>query len=205
MWRDKAPWPSLPSFWLFRWALFIHHRDILIYQLTRQNKAVRRRDVLWPSLHLFWPLRWALFIRQRDILIWGGYEYGLFYRSLLQKRPIIWRSLLIVATPYVNWLDKIRQCGEGMFFDPHYTYSDPSDEPYLSAKEISLYVNWLDQIRQWGEGMFCDPHQTYSDPSNEPYTTSTNEPCYSKNPATKRAAEINFFKVHGIEKFLDSP
>ena len=106
---------------------------------------------------------------------------------------------------YVNWLDQIRQWGEGMFCDPHYTYSDPSDEPYLSAKEISLYVNWLDQIRQWGEGMFCDPHQTYSDPSNEPYTTSTNEPCYSKNPATKRAAEIKFFKVHGIEKFLDSP
>ena len=27
-------------------------------------------------------------------------EYCLFYRSLLQKRPIILRSLLIVATPY---------------------------------------------------------------------------------------------------------
>ena len=27
-------------------------------------------------------------------------EYGLFYRALLQKRPIILRSLLIVATPY---------------------------------------------------------------------------------------------------------
>jgi len=27
------------------------------------------------------------------------YEYNLFYRSLLQKRPIILRSLLIVATP----------------------------------------------------------------------------------------------------------
>jgi len=29
-------------------------------------------------------------------------EYRLFYRDLWQKRPIIWRSLLIVATPYVN-------------------------------------------------------------------------------------------------------
>jgi len=28
-------------------------------------------------------------------------EYSLFYRALLQKRPIILRSLLIVATPYV--------------------------------------------------------------------------------------------------------
>jgi len=27
-------------------------------------------------------------------------EYSLFYRALLQKRPIILRSLLIVATPY---------------------------------------------------------------------------------------------------------
>jgi len=27
-------------------------------------------------------------------------EYRLFYRDLLQKSPIIWRSLLIVATPY---------------------------------------------------------------------------------------------------------
>ena len=27
-------------------------------------------------------------------------EYSLFYRALLQKRPIIWRSLLIEATPY---------------------------------------------------------------------------------------------------------
>ena len=29
-------------------------------------------------------------------------EYHLFYRALLQKRPIILRSLLIVATPYVH-------------------------------------------------------------------------------------------------------
>ena len=27
-------------------------------------------------------------------------EYSLFYRALLQKRPIILRSLLIKATPY---------------------------------------------------------------------------------------------------------
>jgi len=27
-------------------------------------------------------------------------EYRLFYRALLQKRPLILRSLLIVATPY---------------------------------------------------------------------------------------------------------
>ena len=31
-------------------------------------------------------------------------EYSLFYRALLQKRPIIVRSLLIVATPYGYWV-----------------------------------------------------------------------------------------------------
>jgi len=31
-------------------------------------------------------------------------EYGLFYRALLQKRPIILRSLLIVATLYIDHL-----------------------------------------------------------------------------------------------------
>jgi len=28
-------------------------------------------------------------------------EYPLFYRALLQKRPIILRSLLVIATPYM--------------------------------------------------------------------------------------------------------
>ena len=33
--------------------------------------------------------------------LWVSFaEYSLFYRALLQKRLIIWRSLLIVATPY---------------------------------------------------------------------------------------------------------
>jgi len=32
-------------------------------------------------------------------------EYRLFYRALLQKRPIILRSLLIVATPYTEKAD----------------------------------------------------------------------------------------------------
>ena len=33
-------------------------------------------------------------------------EYGLFYRALLQKRPLICRSLLIVATPYTPVTNK---------------------------------------------------------------------------------------------------
>ena len=35
-------------------------------------------------------------------------EYSLFYRALLQKRPIIIRSLLIVATPYQAHLLSVR-------------------------------------------------------------------------------------------------
>jgi len=31
-------------------------------------------------------------------------EYSLFYRALLQKRPIISRSLLFAATPYPVWI-----------------------------------------------------------------------------------------------------
>jgi len=43
-------------------------------------------------------------------------EYRLFYRALLQKRPIILRSLLVIATPYevcgCTYLSKVRRkCG----------------------------------------------------------------------------------------------
>ena len=39
-------------------------------------------------------------------------EYNLFYRALLQKRPIILRSLLIVATPYLDfhWVTHSSTC-----------------------------------------------------------------------------------------------
>jgi len=40
-------------------------------------------------------------------------EYRLFYRALLQKRPIIWRSLLIVATPYESGLWLHITCRDG--------------------------------------------------------------------------------------------
>ena len=37
-------------------------------------------------------------------------EYSLFNRVLLQKRPIILRSLLIVATPYDCWISRVFAC-----------------------------------------------------------------------------------------------
>jgi len=36
-------------------------------------------------------------------------ECSLFYRALLQKRPMILRSLLVVATPYMNENKGMRQ------------------------------------------------------------------------------------------------
>jgi len=38
-------------------------------------------------------------------------EYRLFYRALLQKRPTIWRSLLIVATPCHSTMGWLRFVG----------------------------------------------------------------------------------------------
>jgi len=39
-------------------------------------------------------------------------EYRLFCRALLQKKPIILRSLLIVATPYLSQYTKTEQSRE---------------------------------------------------------------------------------------------
>ena len=53
--------------------------------LTWNFKMHSRKSALYASLRLVGPLKW-----------WVSFaEYSLFYRALLQKRPIIWRSLLI--------------------------------------------------------------------------------------------------------------
>ena len=40
--------------------------------------------------------------------IWVSFaEYRLLYRALLQKRPAILRSLLILATPYRSLLEEV--------------------------------------------------------------------------------------------------
>jgi len=44
-------------------------------------------------------------------------EYCLFYRSLLQKRPVIWRSLLVAATPhgwfiFHMWMSHVQHMNE---------------------------------------------------------------------------------------------
>jgi len=46
------------------------------------------------------PMGWLRLVGSLKSIV-SFAEYRLFYRALLQKRPIIWRGLLIVATPYV--------------------------------------------------------------------------------------------------------
>jgi len=48
--------------------------------------------------HLEGPMGWLWLVGSLKIQV-SSAEYSLFYRALLQKRPIILRSLLIVATP----------------------------------------------------------------------------------------------------------
>jgi len=48
-------------------------------------------------------MRWLRLVGSIKLLV-SFAEYILFYRALLSKRPIILRSLLIIATPYDNHL-----------------------------------------------------------------------------------------------------
>ena len=50
-------------------------------------------------------------------------EYSLFYRALLQKKPIISRSLLIIATPYQYEMHPGREVG-GWGRDPKKMYGE---------------------------------------------------------------------------------
>ena len=53
-----------------------------------------RKSALYASLRLVGPLKWRVSFA----------EYSLFYRALLQKRPIIWRSLRDFHEK-VSWVD----------------------------------------------------------------------------------------------------
>jgi len=56
-------------------------------------------------MHLIWQFAFLYGVTTISGLVKinvSSAEYRLLYRALLQKRPIIWRSLLIEATPYAN-------------------------------------------------------------------------------------------------------
>jgi len=82
-----------------------HMRNIL-----RVLMYVRVRDISHMCAHILspappspppplTPIGWLRLVGLSKLQV-SFAEYSLFYRALLQKRPIILRSLLIVATPY---------------------------------------------------------------------------------------------------------
>jgi len=89
-------------------------------------------------------------------------EYRLFYRALLQKRPLFLRSLPIVATPYalIRLLRKWYLCVshdvcEGVMshiWMSHVTYMDESCRPY---KRVMSHI-WMSHVTHMSES-----HLTY--------------------------------------------
>jgi len=79
-----------------------HRSDALlrIYVMTHS-------EVCHPSSSPFPPMGWQRWLDSLNLQT-SFAEYSLFYRSLLQKRPIILRSLLIEATPYQGVATMIR-------------------------------------------------------------------------------------------------
>jgi len=56
-----------------------------------------------PKKDMGWPLRmgWLRLVGSLKLQV-SFAQYRLFYRALLQKRPVILRSLLTEATPYLS-------------------------------------------------------------------------------------------------------
>jgi len=77
-------------------------------------------------MHALEPMGWLWWVGSLKLQV-SFVEYSLFYRALLQKRPIISRSLLIVATPYhtipPNTCNSTKE------------HSISAKEPYISLKE----------------------------------------------------------------------
>jgi len=68
----------------------IQHKSCLTYEFI--GNAVFKTPLS--------PMGWLRLVGSLKFLV-SLAEYRLFYRALLQKRPIILRSLLMVATPYL--------------------------------------------------------------------------------------------------------
>jgi len=77
--------------WVIRVTYAFLHVFLHVSRFVSHDKIVRSRD---PNQNIW-------ISRSHDWIVRSFAEYRLFYRALLQKRSIILRSLLIVATPYV--------------------------------------------------------------------------------------------------------
>ena len=99
---------------------------------------------------LMWWLRWVGSIKLQVSFA----EYHLFYRALLQKRPIILRSLLIVATPYLP-------CREGKTWSPSRWVSLLT---YCVSYNSSMCVTWLIHMfdMTYSYVWFCSARQDHT-------------------------------------------
>jgi len=92
--RALAPWLLM----LLCWKISVYRRPFLergpsIYSFSYGNHVYIRNIDMY-IMHILAPSFWM------ELCV-SFAEYRLFYRALLQKRPVILRSLLIVATPYI--------------------------------------------------------------------------------------------------------
>jgi len=62
---------------------------------SERMQQTHTQNILMGWLRLVGSLKWQVCFA----------EYHLFYRALSQKRPIILRSLLIVATPHISYVE----------------------------------------------------------------------------------------------------
>ena len=68
-------------------------------EVSFKNVRQHHGTLLALAIAPFAPIGWLRLVGSLKLYV-SFAEYGLFYRALLQKRPLILRSLLIVATPY---------------------------------------------------------------------------------------------------------
>ena len=85
-------------------CIYTHHLHIFLFAHMYTNvRAPEWKEAL--CLFLCRPhsthMKWLQLVGSLKLQV-SFSEYSLFYRALLQKRPIILRSLLIVANPYLH-------------------------------------------------------------------------------------------------------
>ena len=131
--RERAKEPCISANEVCKRALYIHRwimqkKKSPIYPQKRAQKP-------YILLHMGW-LRLVGSLKLQVSFA----EYRLFHKAVWQKRPIILRSLLIVATPHINVeeLDKITclfcrilSLLQSSFAKETYNLIDPTDRSHL--------------------------------------------------------------------------
>jgi len=146
---------NIRQFWRFWWKFcpensqqmkFVNRYDSDETSKERRKFSVVKMDIFNCELAMGWLQRVGSF------KLWVSFaEYRLFYRALLQKRPMILRSLLIVATPYHSTVIKFYQvtvsndskadCEE---FQQQKWKSSRASSPSIYQNEIppTYYIKW---------------------------------------------------------------